>query len=163
MSQSDLAGDWQYLGLITPEFEQWQRFPVSTNSFSPLIRLTFYDESEFNRIGSYGFLRVAYNFPDTFYSRWQRIYPSADRQVLSFSIPNELLLTSSVVLRHFEIMKRNKYSNPKFTVNDTFWSCAIESMELINLTNEDQVLLNQVETLEQVGTIIQEQITQGDP
>ncbi len=59
-------------------------------------------------------------------------------------------------------MKRNKYNRPGWQVHDTEWSCAIESLELINLTNEDQILLNQVDTLEQVATIIQEQITEGD-
>ncbi|MDJ0661571.1 MAG: hypothetical protein QNJ42_19100 [Crocosphaera sp.] len=162
MSQFDLAGSWQYLGTITPQFEQWQRFPISTASFSPLIRLTFYDDFNFNKIGSFGYLRVAYNFPDTFFSKWSRIYPNFDRSVLSFPIPKELLLTSNVVTRHFEIMKRNKYNRPGWVVHDTQWSCAIESLELINLTNEDQILLNQVDTLEQVATIIQEQITQGD-
>lgn len=162
MSQFDLAGQWQYLGTITPEFEQWRRFPISTASFSPLIRLTFYPQSDFESINSFAYLRVAYNFPDTFYSKWSRAYPSFDRSVISFPIPKELLLTSNVVTRHFEIMKRNKYNRKTWTVKDTRWSCAIESLELVNLTNEDQILLNQVDTLEQVATIIQEQITQGD-
>ncbi len=87
MSQFDLAGQWQYLGIITPQFEDWQRFPISSNSFSPLIRLTFYDESDFKKIGSFGYLRVAYNFPDTFFSKWSRVYPSSNRSVLSFPIP----------------------------------------------------------------------------
>ena len=59
-------------------------------------------------------------------------------------------------------MKRNKYNRPGWNVHDTEWSCAIESLELINLTNENQILLDQVETLEQVATIIQNQIPEGD-
>lgn len=163
MPQFDLAGEWQYLGTINPQFENWTRFPISTASFSPLIRLTFYDDFGFQKVGSYGYLRVAYNFPDTFYSKWSRVYPSNQRTVLSFPIPKELLLTSGIVTRHFEIMKRNKYNRPNWTIIDTEWACSIESLELINLTNENQILLNQIETLEQVVTIIQEQITEGDP
>lgn len=162
MAQFDLAGQWQYLGTITPEFEDFTRFPISTASFSPLIRLTFYDDFNFEKLGSFGYLRVAYNFPDTFYSNWRRVYPSVDRSVISFPIPKELLLTSSIVTRHFEIMKRNKYNRRTWKVIDTNWSCAIESLELINLTNEEQILLNQVDTLEQVATIIQNQIPEGD-
>ena len=128
-----------------------------------MIRLTFYDDFNFERLGSFGYLRMAYNFPDTFFSQWKRIYPNSDRTVISFPIPKELLLTSSVVQRHFEIMKRNKYNNPNVIANDTLWSCAIEALELINLTNENQILLEQVETLDQVATIIQEQITEGEP
>ncbi|MDJ0844984.1 hypothetical protein [Crocosphaera sp.] len=86
MAQFDLAGSWQYLGTITPQFEQWQRFPVSTASFNPLIRLTFYDDFNFEKIGSYGYLRVAYNFPDRFFSKGTRIYPNFDRSVLSTDI-----------------------------------------------------------------------------
>ncbi len=46
MAQFDLAGEWQYLGTITPDFERFIRFPISTASFSPLIRLTFYDNKD---------------------------------------------------------------------------------------------------------------------
>ena len=162
MSQFDLAGQWQYLGTVKPLFEQFTRFPISTASFSPLVRLTFYDDFNFEKIGSFGYLRVAYNFPDTFFSRWQRIYPNFDRSVISLPIPKELLITANVVTRHFEIMKRNKYNRPSWTVKDTEWSCAIENLELINLTDQDAILLNQVDTLEQVATIIQNQIPEGD-
>ena len=56
----------------------------------------------------------------------------------------------------------NYNSNRYMKVIDTNWSCAIESLELINLTNEEKILLNQVDTLEQVATIIQNQIPEGD-
>ena len=154
MAQTDLAGVWQYLGTITPKFEEWSRFPIATNSGNPLIRLTFYDDFGFDRLGSYGYLRAAYNFPDTFYSKWSRIYPRHDRTVLSFPIPQELLITSDTVLRHFEIMKRNKYNRPTWTVIDSEWSCAVESLELINLTEDNQLLLNQAEAIEQIAQII---------
>lgn len=162
MTQYDLAGQWSYLGTVTPEFENWLTFPYPSNSANPTVRLTFYDNDEFSKIGSYGFLRIAYNFPDTFYSKWVRVYPSANRVVFSFPIPKELLLTSSIVSRQFEIMKRNKYSRPHYRVIDTNWSCSVEVLDLINLTGETQILLNQVDTLEQVATIIQNTITEGD-
>jgi hypothetical protein len=154
MAQSDLAGVWQYLGTITPQFEQWSRFPLATSSNNSTIRLTFYDNNEFRKIGSFGYLRVVYEFPDLFYSPWKRVYPNFTRQVLEFPIPSELLYVSTAIVRHFEVMKRNKYNRPNLTIIDSDWSVAIESLELIALNSQDQILLEQSTILEQTAQII---------
>lgn len=154
MASSDLAGTWQYLGTITPTFDTWQRFPTATNSSNVTIRLTFYDDGNFTKIGSLGYIRPVFVMPEVFYGTWRRIYPSNDRLILRSAIPEEILYASDSIIRYFEVSKRAKAPRSGWRVHDSSWSVAIESLELIALTEEQQALLEQANAIEDAATVI---------
>jgi hypothetical protein len=148
VSFTDLVGTWQYLGTLTPAFNTWQRFSTPVNSANSLIRLTYY--GEFNRIASKGFLRPVYTTPDLIYGRWLRFFPKSEREVFSSAIPQELLYVSDTITRYFEVSKRPKGYPTYYSIRDPNWSVAVESLEVVNLTTEQQAILaqaNQIESL----------------
>lgn len=152
MSFTDLVGTWQYLGTLTPAFNAWQRFPTPVNSANSLIRLTYY--GQFNRIGSKGFLRPVYTLPDLSYGRWLRFYPKAEREVFPSAIPQELLYVSDTITRYFEVTKRPKGYPSYYQIRDSNWSVAVESLEVINLTSEQQAILTQANQIEALTNAI---------
>ena len=128
MSKSDFVGDWRLLGIISPLFNEWQRFPNSTNSYNSLIRLTYHGEHA--RITSKGFLRAVYTTPKLNYGTWLRFYPKAEAEVLTYPAPSELLYTSKAVTRYFEVCKRNRGYPAYYRTRDTVWSVTLEALEV---------------------------------
>lgn len=154
MSQTDLSGTWQYLGTVTPTFDQWLRFPTSTTSGNATIRLTFYSNEGFNAVVSRCYLRVLYAFPENFYSPWLRIFPSDRRLAVNFPIPQELLYVAETVPRYFEIIKKTKKLRTGWQQYDPTYSVAIESLELIALTEQQTAILEQANRLEATAQIL---------
>ena len=152
MPRDDFVGTWQYLGTLTPVFNTWQRFPISTNSFNPLIRLTYY--GELNKVTSRGYLRAVFSTPESVYGRWVRFYPKAEKEVINYPVPPELLFTSDTVTRHFEVCKRNKGYPSYYRTRDTVWSVAVENLEVVSLNTEQQAILAETEQITMSAELI---------
>lgn len=157
MAVTDLAGTWQYLGTITPNFDSWSRFPTATQADSALVRLTYY--GELNKVVSFGYIRPVYYTPEAVYGSWRKIFPKEGKEVILLSIPRELLLASRSVRRYFEVRKRAKGYPAYYQVRDTSWSVAIENLEIVNLTANEQILLEETERIELSAEIIRTLLT----
>ena len=152
MAYTDLIGTWQYLGTITPMFDTWQRFPVAVNSANSLLRLTYY--GDYKKIFAKGYLRPVYRTPDLIYGRWLRFYPKDDREMISSGIPQELLYVSDTITRYFEVIKKPNWNRNYYRVPNLTWSVALESLEVINLTEEQLAILEQANQITALSEVI---------
>lgn len=139
MAVTDFAGTWEYKGTLNPTFNDWQQFPQGTNSGNSLIRLTYY--GDMSKVKTYGYIRCLYSFPNnTLDTRWKRIFPKSEPEVLDMGVPQELLITSESVSRYFQVIKKLKpaYRRQIGTVFDESWALSIEVLELLSLSDQLQ-------------------------
>lgn len=152
MAYTDLIGTWQYLGTLTPTFDNWQRFPTAVNSANSLLRLTYY--GDYQKIFSKGYLRPVYQTPDLIYGRWLRFYPKDDREMLSSGIPQELLYVSDTITRYFEVIKKPNWNRNYYRIPNLTWSVALEVLDVISLTQEQQAILEQANQITALSEVI---------
>lgn len=139
MSNLDLAGEWEYLGTVTPKFDIWTPFPTITQAGNSLVRATYY--GNFPRILSVGYLRASYRFPETVADRnWIKLFPKEGREAFSCHTPQEILMVSGQIDRQFEIMKLPR-RYPKSTLKDDDWSIGLEVLTFINLLPEERTAI----------------------
>ena len=134
MSESDFVGDWRLLGTLSPIFNEWQRFPNSTNSlqFSDSAYLPRRTRQDYQQ----RFSPSCLHYPKVELRNMATVLPQGRGGSFDLSqCHRELLYTSESVPRYFEVCKRNRGYPAYYRTRDTVWSVAVEILELAQFTS----------------------------
>jgi hypothetical protein len=125
---SDDIGDWDYLGLLSPQDRIWLQFPNQSNSSEGLFRITCYCDS-FNKINSYGIIRPKYQLANSVhFGLGLKFYPRPDKQLLEIPIPKALILRD-IYNPYFEIMKIVRYRRGVGLTPSILWDIKLEELK----------------------------------
>ena len=104
----DGFGQWDDLGVVSPEYETWKGLQEFTRSPSGILRLTYLAD-RFDRM-SYGLIRCLYETATTSaFGKWQRFYPKEQSEIITYEHPAQLIEGSKQILFIYQIQKRHRY------------------------------------------------------
>ena len=126
----DSFGVWANLGEVAPEYNVWEKFPVSTSFGNTTFRLS-YSCADFTQIRSFAYLRVIYfNIDTQLATRSRKIYPKPNSEEISFPYNPEYRDRSTIYYsRVFEIKRLFRYrARIGYAQQDVLWSVKIEEL-----------------------------------
>lgn len=126
-TRSDDIGVWNFLGIITPNYDVWTKFPTTATGANATLRAT-YICGDFSKIRSWCWLRPRYQTANTDQvGQAIRLYPSPNKQIIEVPIPQDFQ-DRSIYYRDFEVRKNSRYIRYIGRNPDIIWQIQLEEL-----------------------------------
>lgn len=116
MTFTDALGEWQDLGLVTLNDEEWKDIPIQPAGTGGLVRVHY--GGNFEDIKTW---RIICWFRQEFFTGsiwvveeyWERLYPKAESEIFEAKFPPEFI-ASPLPSRQFQVKKSVPYIRDKY-------------------------------------------------